>query len=179
VQFLLQSHLQDYCLRIKDTLAKCISTEQFGFLKDRLIFDAVGITQECLHSAKLKKLNSVILKLDLKRAYDSVSWQFLHLLLDQIGLDRLVINWIMGCITSVNTTVLVNGIPTDFFRCHRGLRQGFPLSPLIFLLVIEALSRMMTQAVETGSFQGLKVALAPLSLTYCLLMMSSSWAPEH
>jgi hypothetical protein len=144
--------------RLKDTLAKCISFEQFGFLKDRLIYDAVGITQESLHSAKLKKLNAVILKLDLKRAYDSVSWQYLYLLLDQIGLDRLNKSWIMGCLTSVNTTVLVNGTPTDFFRCHRGLRQGCPMSPMLFLLVIEALSRMINQAVETGTFKGLKVA---------------------
>jgi hypothetical protein len=148
--------------RLKDTLAKCISTEQFGFLKDRLIFDVVGITQECLHSAKIKKLNTVILKLDLKRAYDSVSWQYLHLLLDQIRLERLAKSWIMGCITSVNTAVLVNGTPTDFFRCHRGLCQNFPMSPLIFLLVIEALNKMVNQAVDSGSFQGLKVALGTL-----------------
>jgi hypothetical protein len=144
--------------RLKDTLAKCISFEQFGFLKDRLIFDAVGITQESLHSAKLKKLNAVILKLDLKRAYDSVSWQYLYLLLDQIGLDRLNKSRIMGCLTLVNTVVLVNGTPTDFFRCHRGLRQGYPMSPMLFLLVIEALNRMINQAVETGTFKGLKVA---------------------
>jgi hypothetical protein len=142
--------------RLKDTLAKCISFEQFGFLKDQLIFDAVGITQECLHSAKIKKLNVVILKLDLKRAYDSVSWKYLYLLLDQIGLDRLNKSWIMGYITLVNTTMLVNGTPTDFFRCHRGLRQGCPMSPMLFLLVIEALSRMINQAVEIGTFKDLK-----------------------
>jgi hypothetical protein len=56
--------------------------------------------------------------------------------------------------------VLVNGVPTYFFKCHQGLRQGCPLSPLIFLLVIEALSRMMTQAVAIGTFQGLKVVVS-------------------
>jgi hypothetical protein len=120
----------------------------------------VGIVQECLHSAKLRKLNAVISKLDFKRAYDSVNWQFLHLLFDQIGLDRNVSKWIMGCITSVNTTVLVNGTPTDFFKCHRGLRQGCLMSPLIFLLVIEALSKMMIQVVDAGTFQGLKVVVS-------------------
>jgi len=118
----------------------------------------VGITQESLHLAKLKKLNAVILKLDLKRAYDSVSWQYLYLLLDQIGLDNLNKSWIMGYLTSVNTTVLVNGTPIDYFRCHRGLRQGCPMSPMLFLLVIEALNRMINKAVETGTFKGLKVA---------------------
>jgi len=72
--------------RLKDKLASCISSEQFGFLKDRLIFDVVGITQECLHTTKTKKLSSIILKLDSNKAYDKVSWQFLQLMLIQIGL---------------------------------------------------------------------------------------------
>jgi hypothetical protein len=91
-----------------------------------MIFDVVGITQECLHTAKTKKQNSVILKLDLKKAYDNVSWQFLRLLLDQIGLNWCVSQWIMSCITSVNTTVLVNGVPTDFFKCPSGTATRFP-----------------------------------------------------
>jgi hypothetical protein len=69
----------------------------------------------------------------------------------------------MVCVTSVNTVVFVNGIPTDLFKFHRVLRQGCPLSPLILLLVIEALSRIMTQAVASRTFQGLKV----LSLILC------------
>jgi len=105
-------------------------------------------------------MNAFILKLDFKMAYDSVSWQFLHLLFDQIGLDWNVTKWIMGCITSVNTAVLVNGTPTYFFKCHKGLRHGCMLSPLIFLLVIEALNKMMIQAVEAGTFQGLKVVVS-------------------
>jgi hypothetical protein len=67
--------------RMKTNLAAYISHEQFGFLKDRLIFVVVGIAQECLYSAKTKKLSTIILKLDLKKAYDKVSWQFLRLLL--------------------------------------------------------------------------------------------------
>jgi hypothetical protein len=59
--------------RIKDKLAKCISIEWFGFLKDRLIFDAVGITQECLHTANTMRQNSIFLKLDLKEAYDNIT----------------------------------------------------------------------------------------------------------
>jgi hypothetical protein len=69
----------------------------------------------------------------------------------------MVSQWIMGCITSVNTVFLVNGVPTDFFKIHRGLRQGCIVSPLLFLLVVECLSRLMIQDVNTGSFQGLKV----------------------
>ena len=145
--------------RIKDKLAKCISIEWFGFLKDRLIFDAVGTTQECLHTANTMKQNSIFLKLDLKEAYDNVTQKFLILLLDQIRLNLCVSQWIMGCITSVNMTVLVIGVPTNFFKCHRGLRQGCALSPLLFLWVVEVFSRLLTQTVESVTFQGLKVPI--------------------
>jgi hypothetical protein len=66
----------------------------------------------------------------------------------------------MGCITSVNMTVLVNGVPTNFFKCRRGLRQGCPLSPLLFLWVVEVFSRLLTQAVESVTFQCLKVPIS-------------------
>jgi hypothetical protein len=91
----------------------------------------VGIAQECLHTAKSKKLSSIILKLDLKKAYDKVSWQFLRLLLIQIGLKWEVTQWIMACVTNVNMAVLINGSPTDFFKSYRGLRQGLPSLPIV------------------------------------------------
>jgi hypothetical protein len=114
--------------RLKDKLASCISSEQFGFLKDRLIFDVVGIAQECLHTAKSKKLSSIILKLDLKKAYDKVSWQFLRLLLIQIGLKWEVAQWIMACVTNVNMAVLINGSPTNYLRAIEVYGRG-SLSP--------------------------------------------------
>jgi hypothetical protein len=118
----------------------------------------VGIAQECLHTAKTKKLSSIILKLDLKKAYDKVSWQFLRLMLIQIGLKWEVTQWIMACVSSVNMAVLVNGSPTDFFKIYRGLRQGCPLSPLLFLLIVECFNRQLKKVVEEGKFHGIKVA---------------------
>jgi hypothetical protein len=101
--------------RLKDKLALCISGEQFGFLKDRLIFDVVGLSQECMHSVKSKNMKALFLKLDLKKSYDKVSWSYLRLLLIQIRLKWEVAQWIMGCVTSANYVVLVNGSPTCFF----------------------------------------------------------------
>jgi hypothetical protein len=63
----------------------------------------------------------------------------------------------MGCVSSVTFAVLVNGAPTDFFRSHRGLRQGCPLSPLLFLLVVEGLNRILKKACTNGKFKGIKV----------------------
>jgi hypothetical protein len=155
--------------RLKDKLASCISEEQFGFLRDRLIFYVVGLAQECMHSAKTKKLKSLILKLDLRKAYDRVSWNFLRLMLIQIGLKWEVAQWIMGCVTSANFVVLVNGSPTEFFKSYRGLRQGCPLSPLLFLLVVEGFSRMMKKASSEGKFSGIKVAKG-VAITHLLFV---------
>jgi hypothetical protein len=71
--------------RLRPILSRSLSEEQFGFLKGRQINDAIGIAQECLHSIKEKKLQALILKIDLRKAYDCISWDFLRLVLLQCG----------------------------------------------------------------------------------------------
>ena len=63
----------------------------------------------------------------------------------------------MGCIQSASFAVLINGSPSNFFRASRGIRQGCPLSPFLFLLVVDALSRIIEQEKREGSFKGIKV----------------------
>jgi hypothetical protein len=104
--------------------------------------------QEALHSIKTKNQKALVLKLDLVKAYDRVDWGFLRLVLLQVGMSLEVTDWIMGCVTSTNYAVLINGKPTTFLRSSRGLRQGCPLSPLLFLLVIEGLSRAIKEKVR-------------------------------
>lgn len=101
---------------IKPVLLKFMSNEQFGFLDNREIMEVIRVAQEGLHNIKLKKMKSLVLKLDLIKAYDRVNWDFLRLVLLQIKLNLEVTNWIMGCITSANFEVLANGEPIKFFR---------------------------------------------------------------
>ena len=68
------------------------------------------------------------------------------------------VNWIMGCIWSASFAVLINGAPSDFFHPTRGLRQGCPLSPFLFLLIAEALSCIINQACCSGAFKGIPIA---------------------
>ena len=75
----------------------------------------------------------------------------------------------MGCVTLVSYAVLVNGCPTDFFPVGRGLRQGFPLSPLLFLLVIEGLSRLIIKAKAEGNINGIKIS-GNLSICHLLFV---------
>ena len=87
---------------LKPFLDKAISTEQYGFLKNRKILEHMGITQEILHSIKTKKLKALVLKLDLVKAFEKVNWTFLRLVLLQIGVHVDGVNWIMGSIISSN-----------------------------------------------------------------------------
>jgi hypothetical protein len=144
--------------RIKSTLSFGISKEQFGFLEGRQITDAIGIVQEALHSIKVKNIKALVLKLDMIKAYDRVDWGFLRLVLLQVGMSLEATDWIMGCVTSANYVVLINGKPTNFFKSSRGLRQGCPLSPLLFLLVVEGLSRAIKEQVRDKKIEGIHVA---------------------
>jgi hypothetical protein len=94
---------------IKPILSRSLSEEQLGFLQGRQIQDAIGIVHECLHSIKKKKLKSLVLKLDLQKAYDCINWDLLRMILLQIGLGLRVTNWIMSCVVSTSFAVLING----------------------------------------------------------------------
>jgi hypothetical protein len=118
--------------RIRPILSRTISKEQFGFLKGRQIIDAIGTVQECIHSIREKKLQAMILKIDLKKAYDCISWDYLRLVLLQCGFGLQTTKWIMGCITTTTYAILINGEPTDFFNSGRGLRQGCLLITFAF-----------------------------------------------
>jgi hypothetical protein len=100
--------------RIRPILSRALSEEQMGFLKGRKILDVIGTTQECLHNIKAKKLQAIILKLDLKKAYDCTNWDFLRLILLQCGFGLPTTNWIMGCVTSTSYAILINGEATKF-----------------------------------------------------------------
>lgn len=108
--------------RMKSILSLCVFKEQFGYLFNKQILDAIGAAQNTLHSVKSKKIPMVVMKLDLAKAYDKVDWTFLRLVLQQVGLNLEVVNWIMGCVTSTNFAMLINGSPSQFFKASCGLR---------------------------------------------------------
>jgi hypothetical protein len=144
--------------RIKPLLSRSLSEEQLGFLKGRQIQDAIGTHKEILHSIKLKNLKALILKLDLKKAYDCINWDYLRLILIQTGFSLQITNWIMSCVSTTSFVVLINGETTPFFQNGRGLRQGCPLSPLLFILVMEGLSLLLKKSRSEGKLTGVKVS---------------------
>ena len=128
------------------------------FLLKRQILDVVGIVQKSIHSIKMKKHFAMVLKLDLDKAYDKVDRSFLQLVLLQIGIPHSTSLWIMSCVTSASFAVLVNGSPTSYFKGSRGIPQGCPLSPYLFLLIIEGLSLLLSHTLLSKDIKGVKVS---------------------
>lgn len=99
----------------------------------------------------------MILEVDLLKAFDQVSWLYLQMLLTHLGFPYEFINWIMWCITNISFSLLLNGVASTFFHSERGLRNGCPLSPLLFLLVMEGLSRLIKYMHHRGRLMGIKI----------------------
>ncbi|KAJ9564448.1 hypothetical protein OSB04_000414 [Centaurea solstitialis] len=99
----------------------------------------------------------ILAKVDFEKAFDSVNWNFLFHIMDQMGFGLKWINWIRGCLKSASTSILINGSPSKEFRMERGLWQGDPLSPFLFLLAGEVLQQMLVNACNSGLFKGLQL----------------------
>jgi len=131
-------------------MSKYISSKKFGFLDQREIYDVVSITQQCIHSFKTHQLEACLMRINLIKAYDYVAWELLRLILHKIGFVIKLIDWIMVCISTVSYVVIINGLPTFFFNASRGLRQGCALSPLLFFIVTDGLSRRIKEGHSMG-----------------------------
>ncbi|KAJ9559670.1 hypothetical protein OSB04_004830 [Centaurea solstitialis] len=104
-----------------------------------------------------KKRIGLVFKVDFEKAYDSVEWNFLLDCLGNMGFGQKWRRWIEACLRSSTLSVLVNGSPTKEFEMGRGLRQGDPLAPFLFLIVAENLNVLMEEACEKGVFEGLRI----------------------
>lgn len=98
------------------------------------------------------KGDNITIKLDISKAFDSLDWDYLLHVLHSFGFGSIFIAWIHSILKSAYVSVLVNGSSCGFFTCSRGVRQGDPLSPLLFCLVEEVLSRGMSRLVAKGIF---------------------------
>ena len=136
--------------RLRTVMEDIISTSQNTFVRNRQIFDLVLIANECLGSRLKTSLPGLLCKLDVEKAFDNVNLGFLMQLLEWGGFSAKWWWWIFFCISTVCFSILINGSPCEFFESFKGLRQGDPLFPLLFVLVMEALGRMLDKAVHDG-----------------------------
>jgi hypothetical protein len=141
--------------RLKPILTHIISKEQAGYVEGRQIMDNVILAHEVIHSLKSTKTPGMLIKLDLSKDFDKASWQYLRAILDSFGFDQHWVNWILNLTSSAFFSILVNGVPSQPFSPSRGIRQGDPLSPFLFVLMAEGLGCYIKSTVTEGSLKGL------------------------
>lgn len=155
--------------RLKQILQDLVGPFQNAFVPRRLMGDNCMLAHEILtHIKRQKKGYNIlaILKIDMNKAYDRVKWEFVEWLLNTMGFPARWRHWIMQCITNVSYSILFDGEPTQQFKPKCGLRQGDPLSPYIFILVMEVLYKMMINLEEKGHVQGIKIARSTPSISH-------------
>ncbi|KAF5471695.1 hypothetical protein F2P56_008468 [Juglans regia] len=108
------------------------------------------------------------LKLDMSNAYDGIQWSFLRAVLYKLGFCRQWVELVMQCIETVSYEILVNDIPQESFHPTRGIRQGDPLSPYLFILCAKALSNLINQAEANGLIHGVPIAKGQLRISHLL-----------
>ena len=156
---------------MRPLLEELVDKNQSAFVPERLITDNVLIAFECLHAIQqgnTDRNNFCAFKLDLAKAYDRVDWNYLEQVLVKLGFHRTWVQWIMSCVTTVRYTVRFNGVLLDTFQPTRGLRQGDPLSPYLFLFVADGLSKILQQGVTDRALEGLRVSRRAPEITSLL-----------
>lgn len=144
--------------RFKKVLKCVISSVQSAFLTGRNILDGVVVVNEVMDMAKRQRKKCVILKADFEKAYDSVSWSYLDYMLDRLGFGVKWRGWMRTCFSSNSISILVNGSPTEEFVAQKGLKQGDPLAPFLFLVAAEGLAGLVRRGVESNNLNGFKLS---------------------
>ena len=136
-----------------------------------MITDNSLIAFEAIHYLKKPRLGRngyVGIKLDIAKAYDSLEWVFIEQTLTIMGFPTKIVSLIMRCIRSVTFSIMLNGQPSNVFYPQRGIRQGVPLSPYIFILSVEVLSRLINEQRVLGNLHGVSIATNTSCITHHL-----------
>ena len=146
--------------RLKPLLPSLISPMQSAFLAGRRGSNNVIIAQELIHSLKNRKGREgfMVVKIDLEKAYDRLEWSFIKMVLDHFGFPPNIVNLIMSCVTSTSIAILFNGNKLDSFHPSRGIRQGDPISPYLFLLCMEFLGAYISALHEEKRWDKIKAS---------------------
>ncbi|GKA50427.1 RNA-directed DNA polymerase, eukaryota [Tanacetum coccineum] len=150
--------------RIKTVISDLVSDTQTAFVAGRQILDGPFILDELLQWCKRRSKNALFFKVDFAKAYDSIRWDYLLDVLDAFGFGNRWCKWIRGSLMSATASILVNGSPSNEFVFHCGLKQGDPLAPYLFILIMETLHLSFCRVVDSGSFHGLSINIQKCQL---------------
>jgi hypothetical protein len=157
--------------RLRPLLQDIISPNQSAFIPGRMITDNALIAFECLHAINTNsdsRSEYCAYKLDLSKAYDRVDWGFLNSVLLKLGFQSSWVHRVMACVSSVRYQIRFNGALTAPFTPSRGLRQGDPLSPYLFLFVADGLSKLINRKVQQNLLQELRICRGAPGVSHLL-----------
>ncbi|GKE68056.1 putative RNA-directed DNA polymerase, eukaryota, reverse transcriptase zinc-binding domain protein [Tanacetum coccineum] len=143
--------------RLSKVIDSIISPEQSAFILGRKIIDGPLILSKVIDWYKKRNKKLMLFKVDFEKAFDSISWRYLDYVLDKLGFGIRWCNWINNGLMLARTSTLINGNPSSEFSLKRGLIQGDPLSPFLFIIAMEGLHMALNDGIDANMFHGVKI----------------------
>ncbi|XP_062114776.1 uncharacterized protein LOC133826231 [Humulus lupulus] len=141
------------CSRLSEVLPFLVHSNQGAFIKNRVLAHNIMIFQDLLKGYTRKNISArCLMKIDLSKAYDTVDWHFVEELLKHLCFPSRFIGWILVCLKGTKYNLLMNGRIQGSFKGEKGLRQGDPMSPLLFVLIMEYLTRLLAHYSDKKGF---------------------------
>nr|GEU91829.1 RNA-directed DNA polymerase, eukaryota, reverse transcriptase zinc-binding domain protein [Tanacetum cinerariifolium] len=156
--------------RLVGVLGDIVNEVQYAFIADRHILDGPFILDELIQWCKRKKKQFLVFKVDFEKEYDSVRWDFLDDILRKFGFGDKWCKWIQSCLRTSRRPIILNGSPTEEFQFYKRLKQGDPLSPFLFILIMECLHLSFQRVEDARMFKGIKASGLRINMSKSKLM---------
>ena len=147
---------------LKTHLHKLINNDQTGFLKGRFIGENIRLIDSIVNYTATKNIRGLLLFLDFEKAFDTLEWSFIQKALISFGFGPSFVQWFKTFYNNTESCIMNNGWASNFFSVHRGVRQGCPLSPYIFILSAEILAKAIR---KNADIKGLLVKDTEIKLS--------------
>lgn len=131
--------------RVIGILPKLIDSDQTGYMKNRFICENIRTISDLITLTNLKNIPGLILLVDFEKAFDTVEWSYLNRISNIFGFEDSFKSWVKILYTDFSSCIINDGFTSNFFNIGRGVRQGCPLSPYLFVLCVEILAIAIRQ----------------------------------